>query len=282
MIKIEKHDKKSKLIGSVGTYVGSVNKKMLKHSQGHQNGKKTTCPWTCHYCKRKGHIRPFCYKLYGYLEHYGHKSHEPEVRNVKKEWMPKSNNVGLMVHTSKKSSSNDIWYFDSGCSRHMTGKNSYFENMRSCDRGYVTFGDESKGKILGIGNVISDELPKLDNVLLVEGLDSNLISISQLCDEGMKVNFNKFGCQITNEEGEVSMRGIRTKNDCYKWIHESEGQSDMLHTALKHQKIQAVPHFGSKDERRIVFESSITLKNNRIKVLLHSIKDSVEKNGVPT
>jgi len=161
MIKIEKHDKKSKLIGSVGTYVGSVNKTMLKHSQGHQNGKKTTCPWTCHYCKRKGHIRPFCYKLYGYPEHYVHKSHEPEVRNVKKEWYPKSNNVGLMIHTSQKSSSNDIWYFDSGDSRHMTGKNSYFENIRSCDRGYVTFGDGSKGKILGIGNVISDELPKL-------------------------------------------------------------------------------------------------------------------------
>jgi len=98
----------------------------------------------------------------------------------------------------------------------------------------------------------------------------------------MKVNFNKFGCQITNEEGEVSIRGIRTKNDCYKWIPESEGHSDMLRTTLKHQKIQALPHFGSKDERRIVYKSSITLKNNQIKVQLHSIKDSVEKNDVPT
>jgi len=43
-----------------------------------------------------------------------------------------------------------------------------------------------------------------------------------------------------------------------------------------------MPHLGSKDERRIVSESSITLKNNQIKVQVHSIKDSVEKNRVTT
>jgi len=35
MIKLEKHDKKGKLTGSVGTDVCSVNKTMLKHSHGH-------------------------------------------------------------------------------------------------------------------------------------------------------------------------------------------------------------------------------------------------------
>jgi len=150
MLKIEEHDQKSKLIGSVGTNVGSVNKILLKYSQGHQNGKKTTRPWTCHYCKRKGHIRPFRYKLYGYPEHHGHKSHESAMRTTKKEWIPKVNNVGLMGHTSKKSLSNEVWYFDSGCSRHMTGKIGYIENIRSCEKGYVTFGDGGKGKVCGI------------------------------------------------------------------------------------------------------------------------------------
>jgi len=142
--------KKSKLIGSVGIDVGFVNKVMLKHSQGHQNGKKTTRPWTCHYFKRKGHIRPFCYKLYGYPEHHGHKSHELGMRTAKKEWIHKGNNVGLMGHTSQKPSSNEVWYFDSGCSKHMTGKIGYIKNIRPCEKGYVTFGDGGKGKIRGI------------------------------------------------------------------------------------------------------------------------------------
>ena len=40
MIKIEEHGKKTKLIDSRGTNVGYVKKIMLKHSQGHQNGKR--------------------------------------------------------------------------------------------------------------------------------------------------------------------------------------------------------------------------------------------------
>jgi len=59
---------------------------------------------------------------------------------------------------------------------------------------YVTFGDGVKGKILGIGNLIKNGLPRLDNVLLVKGLTANMISISQLCDQGMKVNFSKPEC----------------------------------------------------------------------------------------
>jgi hypothetical protein len=89
MIKKEEHDKEVKVIDPSGTYVVSANKKMLKHSRGHQNGRKTARPWICHHCKRKGHISPFCYKLYGYPKQSEHKSSESEMRIVKKEWMPK-------------------------------------------------------------------------------------------------------------------------------------------------------------------------------------------------
>jgi len=162
MIRKEEH---FKVIDPSGTDVASTSKTMLRNSQENQNfkNKRITRPWVCHHCKRKGHIRPFCYKLYGYPKQFEHKSFESEMRNVKKEWMPKSNNVGLMVHTSQKPSSNEVWYFDSGCSRHMTGKRSYFEDIRPCSRGYVTFSDGGKGEILGIGNLISDELEGKSN-----------------------------------------------------------------------------------------------------------------------
>lgn len=72
-----------------------------------------------------------------------------------------------------------------------------------------------KEKNLGIGNLSNDKLPKLDNVLLVKGLSSNLISTSQLCNQGMEVNFNKSECSVTDEKGEILMRGIRFKENCY-------------------------------------------------------------------
>jgi hypothetical protein len=61
--------------------------------------------------------------------------------------MPKSVNVGLVGHISKRSTSNEVWYFDSGCSKHMTGNDSYFEYIRPCEKGYVTFDDGGKGEI---------------------------------------------------------------------------------------------------------------------------------------
>jgi hypothetical protein len=98
--------------------------------------------------------------------------------NVKKQWKPKSEDVGLIAHTSLRASSREDWYFDSGCSRHMTGVGKFLKDMKSYSSSFVTFGDGAKGEILGIGNLINSDLPKLDNVLLVKGLTANLISIS--------------------------------------------------------------------------------------------------------
>jgi hypothetical protein len=99
---------------------------------------------------------------------------------------------------------------------------------------------DGKGEIRGKGKLISNKLPRLDDVFFVEGLFSNLISVSQLCDQGLEVSFNKFGCRVTNKEGLVLMRGSRTKNNCYKWI--PEDQTDMLNRMLKHQKGQNSSH----------------------------------------
>jgi len=43
----------------------------------------------------------------------------------------------------------------------MTGKIGYIKNIRPCEKGFVTFGDGGKGKISGIGNLMSSGLPNL-------------------------------------------------------------------------------------------------------------------------
>ncbi|KAH1130336.1 hypothetical protein J1N35_001714 [Gossypium stocksii] len=45
-------------------------------------------------------------------------------------------------------------------------------------------------------------IPKQKNVLFVDGLKSNLVSISQLCDQGMLVNFTKDKCQVSSKSNE--------------------------------------------------------------------------------
>ena len=64
-------------------------------------------------------------------------------------------------------------------------------NLKPVSARKVTFGDGAIGKIIGKEWLNFQGLPTLDDVMLVEGLTTNLISISQLCDEGLNVNFTK-------------------------------------------------------------------------------------------
>lgn len=134
--------------------------------------------------------------------------------------------------------------------------------------------------------MVSDEVPKLQNVFFFffEGLVSNLISISQLCDQGMEVHFNKSDYPVTNKKGEVLMKGIRSKNNCYKWVPQQEGQNEkqsrMLHKMLKHQGISNVlelPHSGGINHRRSVSGRCSFLRNNQINVQHYSMRDLVKE-----
>lgn len=55
--------------------------------------------------------------------------------------------------------------------------------------GSVSFDNNHKGKIRGIGKICINPSFYIENVSLVDGLKYNLISISQLCDKGYLVTF---------------------------------------------------------------------------------------------
>ena len=71
----------------------------------------------------------------------------------------------------------------------MTGDESQFITLDAKNGGMVTFGDNGKGKIIGIGNIGIAPFKYIKNILLVDGLKYNLLSISQFCDKGYKVIF---------------------------------------------------------------------------------------------
>ena len=86
-------------------------------------------------------------------------------------------------------SSKLLWYLDSGCSKHMTGDSTQLINIKWKSAGYVTYGDNNRGKILGVGEIGGNGKVIIKDVLLVKGLKHSLLSISQLCDKGYKITF---------------------------------------------------------------------------------------------
>jgi ribosome biogenesis protein Nip4 len=65
----------------------------------------------------------------------------------------------------------------------MTGEKSMFTsfqpNQTTSER--IVFGDNSKGDILGLGKIAISNDNSISNVLLVDSLGYNLLSVSQLC-----------------------------------------------------------------------------------------------------
>ena len=82
----------------------------------------------------------------------------------------------------------------------MSGEEQLFNNVTKQDLGSVTFGDNSRARAIGIGSVSFTGTTQVEQVLLVDGLKHNLLSISQLCDEGNIITFEHDKCIIKSPE----------------------------------------------------------------------------------
>jgi hypothetical protein len=129
---------------------------VFQHPGKHQGAeiKSKPKPWICHYCGKKGHIRPFCFKLYGYPKQPLEPRNDSEIVKAKKEWKPNGDDTSLIAHTSFRPSSKEDLYFNSGCSRHMTGVEKFLVDIKSHSTSFVTFGDGAKGQIKGMGKLM--------------------------------------------------------------------------------------------------------------------------------
>ena len=122
----------------------------------------------------------------------------------------------------------------------MTGNSELFTFLASKEGGTVTFGDNNKGIIIGIGSIGNLDKPLIENVLLVKGLKHNLLSISQLCDKGYNVRFECDACIISDANDLVIFRGIR-KNNVYE-LYLSELSSCDEHCLVACNDAQSLWH----------------------------------------
>ena len=130
-------------------------------------------------------------------------------------------------------------------------------NVKPHPTGSVKFGDGFKGKIKRVGKLICAGCPSLEDVLFIKGLTANIISISQLYDQGLLVNFSKSEFLVKDEKEDVLMKDIRSKDNCYLWESQIIAYSSTCSTTnedevkLWHQKLG---HLHLKRMKEIIFE----------------------------
>ena len=99
----------------------------------------------------------------------------------------------------------------------MTGDKEKLESYSALEKGNkVSFGNDTPAVIKGRGTAQLKEKVKARNVLCVEGLKHNLLSVSQMCDQGTEVIFRSNGCSVRDLDiGKTVIKGIRTPNNLH-------------------------------------------------------------------
>jgi hypothetical protein len=73
----------------------------------------------------------------------------------------------------------------------------------------ITFGDGNQGLIKGLGKIAISPNHSISNVFLVDSLDHNLLSVSQLCKMGYNRLFTDIGVTVfRRSDDSVALKGV--------------------------------------------------------------------------
>ena len=167
---------------------------------------------TCHYCNKKGHIKPDCWK----------KKKDEEEKKKKEEGTSSSSrskaanahilvpstatitevddsNISVSLYAADKPQ----WMMDSGTSHHITPHRSDFKDYIP-SKGIVCLGNKSKVDQIGVGTAVfksSDNTEiSLSNVLHVPDIHLRFLSTGAICDKKAKILFDNKGFQILMDQ----------------------------------------------------------------------------------
>jgi hypothetical protein len=171
----------------------------------------------CYKCNNFGHMAKDCRMTVPPREpQQNNNSHRQETQRI---WVRKQNQynneectLALQAQHKKRG-----WYVDSGFSKHMTGDKDKFLTLKKERDGSISFGNDNSAKIIGRGTIkIGNKEAKEENVLLVEDMKHNLLSISQMCDQGHKLVFDSEKCEIRKAgSGKLVATTARTPRNIY-------------------------------------------------------------------
>jgi hypothetical protein len=134
----------------------------------------------------------------------------------------------------------------------MTGDQDKFISLKR-KGGNVAFGDDSSAKILGKGVVeLEQKNVKAKNVLLVEYLKHNLLSVSKMCDQGYTLTFDSKRCKI-KEEGSRRLVSIATRRTSKMYILDPQKISKEERDHKNEVLLTIICSGGASPKKRVTF-----------------------------
>lgn len=178
---------------------------------------KNTQKLKCYICNCQGHIAKYC----------RNKQNASSTFKSKEKGHPKRGFVAF--NSSEKIKDNTEWFIDSGASSHMTNNIKLLYDVQGKQNSMITTANNEKLENKAIGKtslkvLVNNNIDDIEaeDVLYVPEITSNLLSVSKIVEKGHIVTFNKKGCQITDEEGNIvaaakESEGVYKLNQAKSW-----------------------------------------------------------------
>jgi hypothetical protein len=92
----------------------------------------------------------------------------------------------------------------------MTGERMMFTSFEKneCESDCITFDDNSQGQVLSFGKIVITMEHLISKVLLVELLDYNLLSISQLYEMSYNCLFTDMSVSVFRSDDSFAFKGV--------------------------------------------------------------------------
>ncbi|XP_016649641.1 PREDICTED: uncharacterized protein LOC107881088 [Prunus mume] len=174
-------------------------------------------------CRFKGKPKCYNYEKFGHLARdcYSKKPEKP-VQQLK--YATQVESTPTMFYASNKPNTSvkgydDVWYVDSGCSNHMTGREDLLVNIDKNVTAKVEMGTGQLVEVTGKGNlVVETKIGKryIKEVMLMPRLKENLLSVGQMMEHGYYLVFGDHKVEIyddssySNMVAKLQMRGNRS------------------------------------------------------------------------
>ena len=180
--------------------------------------KKDHSELTCHYCNKKGHIKPDCRKKKRddkkKAEEAGSSNGGTKAANAHIA-VPSTatitevadNEISFALYAAERSR----WMLDSGASHHITPHRSDFIDYTPT-KGSICLGDKSQADQVGVGTAVfrgpDNTKISLSNVLHAPDLHTRFLSVGAICDKKATISFDHSGFEILMGQKRVA-KGYR-------------------------------------------------------------------------
>ncbi|KAI5352997.1 hypothetical protein L3X38_005889 [Prunus dulcis] len=228
---------------------GNQNSKQQKNwkDKGKFKGKPK-----CYNCDKLGHIAKDCYS----------KKPEQQQQLQIATQVTSSPTMFYANNATEKRSMEEVWYLDSGCSNHMTGREDFLIDIDRNVTAKVAMGTGQLVDVIGKGSLMVETKmgrKYIKEVLLVSGLKENLLSVGQMMEHGYFLIFGDNKAEVyddsslSNLVARVDMKGNRSfplklQTDLHIALTASINQSTLLwHRRMGHLNMQSLKLLQNED-----------------------------------